>query len=187
MCGSAESLGGGSCRACGNSTRNASWRISAVGFTRPTELIVHRTFFFVFGSQDAVAWRDPPIGRKGRPEMMTHESIVARSLAPEDIHSEMYIAVTHVIGQHMPLFCAEQSDLERGEPYRVVWLPRPEHRQPRRVLDVCLPFVLVESARRRTHTLDVRTCRLARLEDRFGRMYFKRIRRRIKQRQKNRT
>ncbi|TVQ58344.1 MAG: hypothetical protein EA377_00190 [Phycisphaerales bacterium] len=117
--------------------------------------------------------------------MMTHESIVARSLAPEDIHSEMYIAVTHVIAQHMPMFCAEQSDLERGEPYRVVWLPRPEHRQPLRVLDVCLPFVLVESARRRTRTLDVRTCRLARLEDRFGRMYFKRIRRRIKQRQKN--
>jgi hypothetical protein len=75
-------------------------------------------------------------------------------------------------------------DLERGEPYQLAWMPDAAERQPLWVVDVCLPYVLVKTAKKRVLTLDVRRCRLVQVSDQFGKAYFREFRSRRKRRKR---
>jgi hypothetical protein len=105
---------------------------------------------------------------------MERETYIARLLAPEDIRPGTYVSVMYVVDEHMP------DSWERGEswrasgPLRYVRLPW-EGATPVRVVEVCLPFVLVKTARGKHRTLDVRRYRLGRVSDHFGRRVFEQI------------
>lgn len=100
-------------------------------------------------------------------------SAVARVLAPEDVRVGDFVAVLDVTCE-LPsfLWCADANVLPAHEPVRIRFLPY-EGFQPYRVESVCIPFVLTALPAGGHSTLDVRCCRLARLDRRFGKAVWK--------------
>jgi hypothetical protein len=97
---------------------------------------------------------------------------LSRALAPAEIRAGDYVAVLHIVGEHLPL-CWGEEPWKPAAPVRMLWLPTGN--DPLRVQEVCLPFLLVRDADGKSKTLDVRRYRLARLSERFGRKAFKRL------------
>jgi hypothetical protein len=97
----------------------------------------------------------------------------AKPLAPEDICRGDFVAVldeTH----EFPSFwwSADAALLPPDVPVRMRLVPRDECR-PLKVKSVCLPYVLVKQPSGSDRTLDLRTCRLARLDRRHARLAWK--------------
>ena len=106
---------------------------------------------------------------------------LARPLAPEDIQPAMYVTPTHIVEEHYP-FCCDDEPWKPSAPRRMVWLP--EHAgRPLKVVEVCLPFVLVEKVNGKHSTLDVRRHRLALLTQRYGDAVFVRAKAKRKAKQ----
>ena len=105
---------------------------------------------------------------------MEYERTMSRLLPPEDIEVGQYVSVLHVVGESMPWDFELDATWRQRSPVRTLWLPD-RGGVPLRVVEVCLPFVLVERPSGRHRTLDVRRYRLARVSDRYGREVFKRI------------
>jgi hypothetical protein len=99
-------------------------------------------------------------------------SSASSAIAPEDLSPGCYIAVLHVINEHMPFLCSEEFLRDRTEPVKIRWLGG-AGMPPMKVIDVCLPFVLVRQPTGKVRTLDVRRLRLARLSDAYGRKAFR--------------
>ena len=98
---------------------------------------------------------------------------LSKELAPEDVDRGQFVCVLYIIDETIP-FCSDgNSPWRRAEPMRYRLLPWRGVR-PMRVIDVCLPYVLVKRADGYHQTLDVRQHRLARVSERFGRLAFKR-------------
>jgi hypothetical protein len=91
---------------------------------------------------------------------------LAKALAPEEIRRGDFVTLLYVINE-WPTWYWDDDLQSRQEPVQVRMTPQDEPR-PLKVLAVCLPFVLVKPPRGREQTLDVRTCRLARLDRRFA-------------------
>jgi len=116
--------------------------------------------------------------------MKTSTRMLARALAPEDIRPGYYVAVLYVIGEYVPWLALDEAGWRRAEPVRVQLLPRfGDH--PMKVIDVCLPYVLVKEADGDYRTLDVRRHRLARVTRRFARTAFERVRAQQKRKKKD--
>lgn len=98
---------------------------------------------------------------------------LSKQLAPEDVRRGQFVCVLYIIDETIPFFGGDSSAWGRTEPLRYRLLPWRGVR-PMRVIDVCLPYVLVKRADGYHQTLDVRQHRLARVSERFGRMAFKR-------------
>jgi hypothetical protein len=93
---------------------------------------------------------------------------LAQSLAPDDIRPGDHVAVLHEVWEYPSWFWCDDSALaDRAEVVRVCYTPR-EDAAPLAVRAVCLPFVLVREPCGRERTLDVRRCRLARLDSSFA-------------------
>jgi hypothetical protein len=105
---------------------------------------------------------------------MERESYISRTLAPEDIQPGTYVSVMYVVDEHVPDSCDRGESWRASSPLRYARLPW-EGATPVRVVEVCLPFVLVKTARGKHRTLDVRRYRLARVSDHFGRRVFEQI------------
>ncbi len=102
---------------------------------------------------------------------------MARPLAPEDVRPDDYVCVFQVIGEYMPFWPLMESDAwKEPQPVRLQWLPA-DGTTPLRVIEVCVPFVLVEQVDGSHRTLDLRRHRLARVSEQFGRRSFKRLKR----------
>ena len=110
------------------------------------------------------------------------ESNIARNLAPEDINPGIYVSVMHVVYQHVSWFC-DPEPWQKGEPTQSLLLPDNGGR-PLKVVEVCLPFVLVEKVNGKHSTLDVRRHRLALLTQRYGDAVF--VRAKAKRKAKHR-
>jgi hypothetical protein len=101
------------------------------------------------------------------------EQSVASPLAPEDIAPGYYVAVLYEVDEFLPLMCYIEPDVHRApETVRVV-LPPCAPAELMRVVDVCLPFVLVKKPDGKRVTIDVRRHRLARVAHGFGKRVFK--------------
>ncbi len=98
---------------------------------------------------------------------------LSRELAPEDVRHGQFVCVLYIIDETIPFFCGDNSPWQRSEPLRYRLLPWRGVR-PMRVIDVCLPYVLVKRADGYHQTLDLRQHRLAHVSERFGRLAFKR-------------
>lgn len=95
-------------------------------------------------------------------------STLAQPLAPEDIRSGDFVTLLHEI-REVPSFWWPADGCLRPphEPIRMRLTPTSEP-FPMKVKSVCLPFVLVKLPHGNRHTLDVRACRLARLNKKFA-------------------
>jgi hypothetical protein len=93
---------------------------------------------------------------------------LARALAPEEICPGDDVVVLYEVCE-LPsyMWCGDAALLPRDEVVRIRITPTTEP-LPLRVRAVCLPFVLVRQPCGRQHTLDVRRCRLARLNRGFA-------------------
>jgi len=101
-----------------------------------------------------------------------------KPIAPEDLQPEMYIAVTRVTVEYGPSFCSDTTMLPDGfQPKEVAYLPFPGG-VPLKVIEVCVPFVLVELPDRRCETIDLRRVDIARVSKRYGKTSFQRLKRR---------
>lgn len=94
-------------------------------------------------------------------------SSLAKALAPEEIARGDYVTLLYELREWPSWFWCEQGVHPREEPVRICHLPFDEP-QPLRVRRVCLPFVLVKTPAGDERTLDIRKCRLARLDQKFG-------------------
>jgi hypothetical protein len=92
------------------------------------------------------------------------DSKTAKVLAPEDVCAGDYVALLNVVHE-MPSFwwCGGIGTIRPDEPVRVAFFPR-NGGVPFRVRSVCLPFILVKTPSGKLRNLDVRRCRLARLD-----------------------
>jgi hypothetical protein len=96
---------------------------------------------------------------------MNTERMVAKPLAPEDIRRGMYVMRLQEICEILGFWL---DDIDKTSITRVARTPW-RSQMPLRVAEVCLPFLLVEDAKGRCGTLDVRQVKLAQVSDRFGR------------------
>lgn len=76
----------------------------------------------------------------------------------------------------MPWWAILEESFKTPELIRLTWLP-PDSSTPLKVIEACLPFVLVQQVDGVHRMLDLRRCRLARVSERFGSRAFKRLRR----------
>lgn len=97
---------------------------------------------------------------------------LAMPLAPEDVIPESYIAV-HTMMKELPLWYLDSDELKYSSdrPRRIKRVPGNAGR-PFKVKAVCLPYVYALAPDGEPHTLDLRQCRLVRLDDQYGRMVF---------------
>ena len=99
---------------------------------------------------------------------MARSSTLAKPLAPEDVRLGDFVAILHVICE-LPSFLwgADTVTTPMDVPIRIPFVP-PSGGVALKVTSVCLPFVLVKSARGTCRTLDLRQCRIARLDRTFA-------------------
>ncbi len=101
------------------------------------------------------------------------ESNLARMLAPEDVRPRTYVSIMHVVYEHVSWYY-EPEPWRKSEPARSLLLPD-DPSEPLKVVEVCLPFMLVEKPDGQYETLDVRRSRLAALSERYGDAVFMRV------------
>ncbi len=106
---------------------------------------------------------------------MECEQPMSRSLPPEDIAAGQYVTVLHEVCEFLPWDCRQEASWRPVQPLRTLCLPE-SGGVPMKVIQVCLPFVLVERPNGRHRTLDVRRYKLARVSDQYGDEAFRRIR-----------
>ena len=106
------------------------------------------------------------------------ESILARTIAPEDLVRGDYVAVRDEIYQ-VPSYCWHHDAhvLPPQEPVRLQFHGE-DRGLPLKVKAICLPFLLVKRPSGVHQTLDVRRCELLRLNRQYGRKAFKKLRKR---------
>jgi hypothetical protein len=95
------------------------------------------------------------------------DSSLAKALAPEEIRRGDFVTPLYVISEWPSWFWDEDALHSREEPVRICSTPAGDA-EPMLVRRICLPFVLVKTPSGDERTLDVRKCRLARLERKFA-------------------
>jgi len=89
---------------------------------------------------------------------------LAKTLAPEEIRRGDFVTLLNVTYEVPSYYWdADAMTLPRDEPVRIRFVPE-SGGVPLKVRNVCLPFVLVKAPNGERQTLDVRKCRLARLD-----------------------
>jgi len=112
------------------------------------------------------------------------EESLAKALAPEEIRRGDFVAPLYVISEWPSWFWDDDDALHpREEPVRICSTPCGEA-EPLKVRGVCLPFVLVKTPAGERRTLDVRKCRLARLDRNFAAAAWRAFRKAAKRGQK---
>ena len=97
---------------------------------------------------------------------------LARPVAPEDLQRGQYVTMLTYTQELVPdMLFGGSFDAPRV--HRVERLPG--HALPMRIIDVCLPFVLIKDVEGDTLVLDTRRVRLARITKRFAREAFRRM------------
>ena len=100
------------------------------------------------------------------------EATLAKPLAPEDVRKGDFVGVLYVIYELPSFFwCAESFQIPHDEPVRLQLVPEPG--PPLKVQSVCVPFVFVKDPVGKQKMLDLRKCRLARLDRDFARTIWK--------------
>jgi hypothetical protein len=92
------------------------------------------------------------------------KTTLASTVAPEDLQLGDYVTLLNIICE-LPsyLWCADATTLSIEEPVRIRLIPASAGK-PLKVQAICLPFVLVKKPSGKQRTLDLRQCRLARLD-----------------------
>ncbi|KAA5545459.1 hypothetical protein FYK55_07370 [Roseiconus nitratireducens] len=103
----------------------------------------------------------------------TAEYSAAKVLAPDDICVSDYVAVLRQTTEIVSFCWSDDARLFPPEtPVRVRWIPA-RVQPPRRVVAVCLPFVLVEDRKGKREQVDLRMTQLARVDPGFAEQVFR--------------
>lgn len=109
----------------------------------------------------------------------THEApppSLAATVAPEDLRLGDMVALLNETWEYPSfLWCPDASMLTPDEPVRIRWRSSSAG-LPLKVRAVCLPFVFLEDPQRQYRTVDIRQVEFVRLERRYARMVWKRLR-----------
>jgi hypothetical protein len=96
------------------------------------------------------------------------QATLARALAPEEIRPGDHLAVLYEIVEIPSWYwCDDSALVNREDVVRIRYVPR-EDAVPLKVRAVCLPFVLAKHPRDGERTLDVRRCRLAKIDPNYA-------------------
>lgn len=95
----------------------------------------------------------------------------SRLIGPEDVKRGDYVTVTHTMYEFYHDICPSLPDDDIKIMRATVMSD--EAGQAKKVIAVCLPFVLVENSLGRQESLDLRRHRIARLSKSYGREAFK--------------
>jgi len=98
---------------------------------------------------------------------MNPEITTSRRLAPEDILPGMFIAITARTHEVFPYWLLDAWNAQRIEPVAFSCMTCSDG-DPRRVLAVCLPFILTENAHGGTESLDVRLIAIVQVDEMYG-------------------
>ena len=111
-------------------------------------------------------------------------STLAKTLAPEEVRARDFVTVFHRIAE-LPsfLWCADASTLSVHDLVRIQFISEGAG-IPLKVKSICLPFVLVKHPRGFKRTVDLRQCRLARLDRGFATMAWKAFKKRYRTKRK---
>ena len=102
---------------------------------------------------------------------MITENTLVRSLAPEDIKVGIYVMVLH---RQCQVLMSKDSALGDPEIAVVQVVMRPYFPElPAKVIDICLPYIVVEREDRKTDIVDTRSERLAKVPKRFAKKALK--------------
>lgn len=101
---------------------------------------------------------------------MDYELNIARAVAPEDLRPGQYVAPLHVVSERVRE-AWECLDASSDKLVRMARLPEGEP-IPVLIVEVCLPFVFIQTAEGKHSVLDVRRWRLAHVAEQFGQRVF---------------
>ena len=101
---------------------------------------------------------------------------LARSVAPEDLARDDFVCTLFEVSEFVSLAVLLGESWQDPKPIRVAHYPS-ETGTPRRVIEICLPFVLLRDWQGKHELVDVRKVKLARVPQRFGRLVVKRLKR----------
>ena len=96
---------------------------------------------------------------------------VARPLSPEDITADMFITVHYYMIELINFGCSS-NDFEPPRQFLTKWLPFDDP-QTFKVVDVCLPFILIEQPNRKQRMVDVRRYRFVQISTSIGKHVWK--------------
>ena len=114
-----------------------------------------------------------PAQKSARKRSVNTDSALAKPLAPEDVRCGDFVAVLHVICEVPSYFWSGDSfRLPHDELVRLKHIPD-DAGQPLKVKSVCLPFVFAKNSAGERRTLDLRKCRLARLDRAYAKSAWK--------------
>ena len=104
---------------------------------------------------------------------LASRATLAKALAPEEIRPGDFVAQLYLIAE-LPSFLwhADAATLPLDDPIRMRFVPD-DGGIPMKVKSVCLPFVLVKLPTGKKQSLDVRLCRLARLDPAYAAVIWK--------------
>ena len=114
-----------------------------------------------------------PAQKSARKRSANTDSALAKPLAPEDVRCGDFVAVLHVICEVPSYFWSVESfRLPHDELVRLQHIPD-DAGLPLKVKSICLPFVFAKSSAGEQKTLDLRKCRLARLDREYSKIAWK--------------
>lgn len=97
----------------------------------------------------------------------------AKSIAPEDLKVGEFVAILSRTYQYPSYLWFSHDGDDRYETVKLRFLPHKNAGEPMKVKAICLPFVLVQLASKKSETIDVRQCQLARLDKQFANLAWK--------------
>lgn len=103
------------------------------------------------------------------------DTTLAKVLAPEDVRVGDYVAVLDEIYEFPAIAWLSDPPLSNQDEVIQVRLRPREATSPLCVVDACLPYVFVKSPRGKPKTLDLRSCRLARLDRHYAKRVWKEL------------
>lgn len=103
--------------------------------------------------------------------IMDKQTKPSRVIGPEDVRRGDYVTVTHTMYEYFQDLCPSLPD-DDVKIVRVTVMSD-EAGQAKKVIAVCLPFVLVEDIAGKRESLDLRRQRIAILSKGYGRKAFK--------------